>query len=212
MNEIFDIKQIGDYQFNAGQILSEIEEAAVKSGLDRFSNQLNIYHRIEETNIKQMLTSFVGSLHPGKNQTGVLVRLDAFSQIHPYLKGSYTEEVCNQIRQISEFPIGRIRLLGLNPKSCYSWHRDPDLIRYHIPLKTFHEAFFVVNEGVYRMPDAGKLYTIVSTEPHTAINAAFNRRRVHLVFDTYTQEQLENNPYDHQAENVEVRYDTDNIY
>ena len=212
MSNSFDIEQIGEFQFDAKRILSEIENAAEKVGLSKYSNQLNVYHRPEETDLKQMFTSFVGSLHPGKNQTGILVSLDAFSEIHPLLKGSYTEEVCDKIRSLSDFPIGRIRFLGLNPKSCYSWHRDPDLIRYHIPLKTFHEAFFVVDEGVFRMPNEGSLYTIVSTKPHTAINAAFNRRRVHLVFDTYTQEQLENNPYDHEAENVEVRYDTSNIY
>lgn len=212
MTDIFDIHEIEGYAFNSAKILKEIENAIGKALLDQKLNQVNIYHREEEQDVQEMFLRFCGSLNPTVNKTNVLVGLDAFSQIHPFLKGSYTEEVCDQVRQISEFPIGRIRLFGLNPKSCHGWHRDPDLIRYHIPLKTYHEAFFVVDEGVYRMPNEGSLYTINSTKPHTAINAAFNRRRVHLVFDTYTQEMLKQNPYDFEVENAEIRYDTENIY
>ena len=214
MSDKFDIEEVGNYSFDVDRITSEIETALITCGLPKLTNQVNLYHRPGYPVAgRAMFEDFVGSLHPEKNKTNILVSQSQFTEIHPLLAGSYTEEVCNIVRSISKLAIGRVRLLGLNPKSCYSWHVDPDEIRYHIPLKTFYEAFFVVDEGVYRMPEAGHLYTILSTKPHTAINAAFNKRRTHLVFDTYTEEQKLNNPHDFKLEqSSKIKYDVDNIY
>ena len=213
MTEYKDIDIIEGFQFDALKIRTEIEAAAVAAGLSTMDNQLNIFHREGTIEARQQFLAFNGSLHPDKNRTGILVHESEFNIIHPLLKGSYTEEVCAIIKQRAiddGVKLGRVRLLGINPKSCYSWHTDPDNVRYHIPLKTFVEAFFVVDEGVYRMPDEGKLYTIASAKWHTAVNAAFNKRRVHLVFDTYTSDT--ENPYETTLEDAATRFDTNNIY
>lgn len=210
----FDIQEIEGYNFDALKIKSEIEDALKTSGLSIMENQINLYHRDESEGIKEKFLDWVGSLSPVKNGTGVLIHESEFKNIHPLLKNSYTHEVIEQIRELSDLPLGRIRWLGLNPKSCYSWHTDPDYIRYHIPLVTSFSSFFVVENGVYRMPDAGKLYSILSTKWHTAVNAHLNTRRVHLVIDTYDPNAA--NPYDTDLgltpEEIQRKFDTSRIY
>ena len=44
------------------------------------------------------------------------------------IKGTYVEEVYNIVR--SKFNIGRMRFLMKPPRSCLSWHRDPEIKDY----------------------------------------------------------------------------------
>lgn len=208
-----DIDHIEGYQFDADKISAEIVRACLLSGLSDKENQLNLFHREGTFGYKDQFLAFNGSLHPQKNKTNILTHESEFNIIHPLLQGSYTEEVCKIVAERAKHDgvkLGRIRFLGLNPKSCYSWHKDPDNVRYHIPLKTFVEAFFVVDEGVYRMPNAGQVYTIASAKWHTAVNASFNKRRTHLVFDTYISDT--ENPYETVIEDAATKFDTGNIY
>jgi hypothetical protein len=80
--------------------------------------------------------------------------------------------------------IGRIRFMRLKPKTCLTLHKDPDEFRYHIPLETNENCFFVVGEHIYRMPILGETYLIDTRDVHTAVNAS-NETRIHIVFDTY---------------------------
>lgn len=82
--------------------------------------------------------------------------------------------------------IGRIRFMRLLPKTCLTLHRDPDEFRYHIPLETGHNCFFVVGESVYRMPTLGETYLLDTRDVHTAVNAS-THNRIHIVFDTYAK-------------------------
>ena len=207
----FDIDKIEGFNFDAARIKSEIEDALIKCEISPLTNQVNLFHRHQSVDDKSRFLDFNGSLLPQKNGTGILVHPSEFKFIHPLLKGTYTEEICESIRAHSELPISRVRLLGLMPKTCYSWHTDPDLVRYHIPLRTNPGAFFIVEDGVYQMPNEGELYSINSTKPHTAVNAHINIRRVHLVFDTF--ESADDNPYDSiEVDNPEIRFDTSRIY
>jgi hypothetical protein len=81
--------------------------------------------------------------------------------------------------------LGRVRLLTLHGKSNLTYHIDSESsIRYHVPLITNHNVFFVVDDIVERMATPGKLYSLDVQKRHTVVNAS-RYDRVHLVFDCY---------------------------
>lgn len=79
----------------------------------------------------------------------------------------------------------RPMLRYLSPKQCLSYHVDDAHVRFHLVLSTHWEAFFVVNDIVYRMPEEGALYTLRVDEKHTAVNAHISKPRVHFTFTGY---------------------------
>lgn len=76
---------------------------------------------------------------------------------------------------------GRVRLLQVNPRSCYSFHFDPHPYRVHIPLITNDGSFMVVWGKLWRMK-LGSAYRVRVKEEHTALNTG-ESARIHLVFD-----------------------------
>lgn len=94
----------------------------------------------------------------------------------------------NQVYQQSDggIIINRIRFMNMSPITCLSYHVDPDEFRYHIPLITTEDAFFVVEDEVLRMPELGRLYRLQTNVRHTAINGSMDKNRLHLVFSTHT--------------------------
>ena len=106
----------------------------------------------------------------------------------------YTQHLFPQINklenQIYDFSgglisINRIRFMNMTPTTCLSYHLDPDHIRYHIPLITNEDSFFVVNDTVEKMPEVGRLYSLQTNVKHTAINGSRTENRLHLVFSTH---------------------------
>lgn len=107
--------------------------------------------------------------------------------LNSHFAGSYVEKVVEGVREVATgdgVKIGRIRIMRLNAKTCYTLHRDIEEFRYHIPLVTYHGCFFVHGETISRMPEVGRLYRFRTSEFHTAVNATFFDRS-HMVFDTY---------------------------
>jgi hypothetical protein len=103
------------------------------------------------------------------------------------LVGTYLEKVISKVEEVAKqdgVKIGRIRVMRIAPKTCYSLHIDPEEFRYHIPLETSYQSFFVVDTNVVRMPTVGRLYRFKTNSEHTAVNASF-KVRLHIVFDTY---------------------------
>lgn len=81
--------------------------------------------------------------------------------------------------------VGRARLLSLNPKECYTYHRDVDnIIRIHVPIVTNDNCLFINNDIVGRMPEAGTMYLFNTLVKHTALNAS-REKRTHLVVNCY---------------------------
>lgn len=75
---------------------------------------------------------------------------------------------------------GRVRLLSLPPKSCYSYHIDGDNEwRLHIPLITNNDSFIIIDGETWHMP-IGHSYIINTSVKHTAVNCG-NTTRIHLV-------------------------------
>ncbi len=97
-------------------------------------------------------------------------------------------DVISNVKQIAleqfNLSIGRIRFMTLRPKTCLSYHKDTEEIRFHIPIYTNRACFFVVDDIVYRMLKEGTLYTLRTNHFHTPINANRTFERTHLVFST----------------------------
>ena len=79
--------------------------------------------------------------------------------------------------------IGRVRLMRLNSKSCYSVHEDPGL-RLHLPIITNPDCFFCFeSQGFHYLPAKGRLYCTNTLLRHTVVNGG-KSERIHLVIST----------------------------
>jgi hypothetical protein len=188
------IYQLEGFKFDQQRLIQDYIEITDKLGIDRSKHgQFNLHVRGEAIadglSDAELFFDFSGSLNAQKNHRRNVSESE-FDTIHPILAGTYTEEVMKQIFAFSYITVGRVRWLLLNPKTCYSMHRDPDWYRLHIPLKTTEKNFFIVNEKYFTMPEEGGLYVIHPQEPHTAVNSELFETRLHLVFDTADELQL----------------------
>lgn len=82
-------------------------------------------------------------------------------------------------RIINDYKLKRTRLMWLNPKSCYSMHKDTTP-RVHIPLITDPQCYFVFKDGIVEHLAIGYVYWIDTRINHTAINCS-EQARLHLV-------------------------------
>lgn len=142
--------------------------------------QHNLKYRESDVNLtfEEKLSVGSGSL---RDQTQIL-RQDYTQHMFPIIK-----KLENKIYEYSsgKLLINRIRFMNMAPITCLSYHIDPEEIRYHIPLITNEDAFFIVDDTVQRMPEVGRLYSLRTNVKHTAINGSRNEDRLHLVFSTH---------------------------
>jgi len=80
---------------------------------------------------------------------------------------------------IKEHDLYRVRLMNLKRKTCYTYHRDQGK-RFHIPIITNENCFFIVDEELIRYPADGNYYIVNTSKKHTAINAS-REDRIHLI-------------------------------
>ena len=73
----------------------------------------------------------------------------------------------------------RVRLMNLKSKTCYTYHEDYEK-RFHIPISTNDNCFFIIDDKLKRYPADGNWYIIDTTKKHTAVNAS-REDRIHLV-------------------------------
>ena len=105
------------------------------------------------------------------------VREAQYTEICPEFKNTYTEEVYNQITKL--YKLGRVRFLMKPPRSCLSWHRDPEP-RLHIPVITNKGCIMVIDDHAFHMPSNGNGYITDNTKYHNFFNGS-EVDRVHLV-------------------------------
>tara|TARA_Y100001970_G_C14213739_1_gene848451 strand:- start:1921 stop:2499 length:579 start_codon:yes stop_codon:yes gene_type:complete len=91
--------------------------------------------------------------------------------------GTYVEEIYAEILQ--RWKIGRFRFLMKPPRSCLSWHRDPEK-RLHIPIITNPGCRMVIEDESFHMPADGSLYITDNTKYHNFFNGG-EIDRIHLV-------------------------------
>jgi len=100
-----------------------------------------------------------------------------YTEICPEFKDTYVEEVYNLIS--SKYKIGRVRFLMKPPRSCLSWHRDPEM-RLHIPIITNEGCRMIIEDTSFHMPSNGNGYITDNTKYHNFFNGS-EVDRVHLV-------------------------------
>ena len=100
-----------------------------------------------------------------------------YTELCPEFKDTYVEEVYNLIT--SKFKLGRVRFLMKPPRSCLSWHRDPEM-RLHIPIITNEGCRMIIEDTSFHMPSNGNGYITDNTKYHNFFNGS-EVDRVHLV-------------------------------
>lgn len=147
--------------------------------------QLNLKYYDDEQVVERRPHTGSGSLYDHSIKAWCLDPYK-FNNYISDINDTYIKAVCENIVSIIEndgYVSGRIRLLKLDMKTCLTYHVDTsDVIRYHIPIVTNDDVFFIIDDKVERMPVAGKLYSFDPRVKHTAVNAS-RQERIHLVFD-----------------------------
>ena len=100
-----------------------------------------------------------------------------YTELCKPFKGTYVEEIYAEISQ--RWKIGRFRFLMKPPRSCLSWHRDPEK-RLHIPIITNPGCRMVIEDESFHMPANGSLYITDNTKYHNFFNGG-ETDRIHLV-------------------------------
>ena len=113
------------------------------------------------------------------------------SMANPILKDEKIYKIIEEsiIRPLEEEVVGRaarILLIKLNAKSDVSTHTDggdylSTVRRYHIPLITNDEVFYIVNEEKIHMKE-GECWEINNFKPHSVVNGGLEDR-IHLLID-----------------------------
>lgn len=105
------------------------------------------------------------------------IQEELYTELCPEFRGTYVEEVYNLIT--SKFKLGRVRFLMKPPRTCLSWHRDPEK-RLHIPIITNKGCVMVIEDTAFHMPSNGNGYITDNTKYHNFFNGS-EVDRVHLV-------------------------------
>ena len=105
------------------------------------------------------------------------VNEEAYTEICPEFKGTYVETIYETLQKT--FKIGRVRFLMKPPRTCLSWHRDPEK-RLHIPIITNKGCIMVIENEAFHMPANGSAYITDNTKYHNFFNGS-EIDRVHLV-------------------------------
>tara|TARA_Y100000590_G_C15548024_1_gene949769 strand:+ start:96 stop:671 length:576 start_codon:yes stop_codon:yes gene_type:complete len=100
-----------------------------------------------------------------------------YTELCKPFKNTYVEEIYDEIRK--RWKIGRFRFLMKPPRSCLSWHRDPEK-RLHIPIITNPGCRMVIEDESFHMPADGSLYITDNTKYHNFFNGG-EIDRIHLV-------------------------------
>ena len=100
-----------------------------------------------------------------------------YTEICKPFRGTYIEEVYGIIKSV--WRIGRMRFLMKPPRSCLSWHRDPEK-RLHIPIITNPGCRMVIENESFHLPADGSVYITDNTKYHNFFNGG-EIDRLHLV-------------------------------
>jgi hypothetical protein len=96
-----------------------------------------------------------------------------FNILNPFFSDTVFESVINK------YNLKRTRLMWVGPYACYSMHKD-STPRFHIPLITNPECYFVFKDGLVEHMALGNAYWANTTKDHTFINCS-SESRLHLV-------------------------------
>lgn len=170
------------------QFDSALLQADVNTIVDQFGwgslNQISLRHTGKFSNESEQVKEGCGSLYD-RDAKLIVGQEQDYKHTCNFVKDMYLGRVLDLIHHLAKHKIGRARLMNLASKTCYSWHKDSDEVRYHIPITTNRNCLFLTEgDNVLRMPKLGQLYILNSNVWHTALNASW-QDRVHLVISTW---------------------------
>ena len=100
----------------------------------------------------------------------------------PELNHTYFREVYDTLREFVgqkyDGALGRVRLIKSKPRTCLSWHRDPEP-RLHVPIVTNIGAKLIIENEVKHLP-VGRAWYTNTIYYHSQFNGG-EEDRVHLV-------------------------------
>lgn len=115
--------------------------------------------------------SATGTLQPGRSE-------QEYNLINPLFVNTPFEDV------VKEYKLVRTRLMWLEPRTCYSIHRDQS-VRLHIPLVTNEDCKFIFPEEseMFYLP-VGGAYHVNTNKTHSFCNFSAEPR-LHLLGCVY---------------------------
>lgn len=128
------------------------------------------------------LNSRKGSTDPLYEGAGLAIYPEEeFTEINRLFAGTIFEDILHECA-----PIGRARLMFLEPRRSYSIHQDTEE-RIHFAIETNPQAILLVASDQHRMwrvhvPDDGMGYRINTRLPHSALNGG-TEPRIHLLLN-----------------------------
>jgi Aspartyl/Asparaginyl beta-hydroxylase len=165
-----------DCSLNLMVVRQEVAAVFREYPLDGNRRQLNL--RLRKENDCDF-SDGTGSLW-SENESRFVAQEGDFRFFHPRYQGSYLHQLTREVEALHGGPIGRVRLMLLPPRTCYSLHKDPG-VRYHLALETNPHSIFVFPDfGVAHIPADGFLYKLDTRLLHTAMNGG-TADRLHLV-------------------------------
>lgn len=100
-----------------------------------------------------------------------------YTNLRDEFKGTYFEEINNILNK--HYNIGRLRLILKEPRTCLTWHRDPE-IRLHVPIFSDPGNFMIVDKEMKYLKPDGSVYLTNTKKYHNVFNGS-NTNRIHLV-------------------------------
>lgn len=171
------------HKFDINRIRAEVSKLIETVGLHEHHNQICLTHtRFTEDDWYEGTGSLTYTYTAGKdvypNISG-LVEED-FTILNSHLKGTYLEEIYNELSKTRK--LGRFRIMALPHKKCMSWHTDKNN-RIHIPVWTNEKCKLVIGDRAYTFSSDGSTYLAFTTKPHTAFNGDPELLRLNLLID-----------------------------
>tara|TARA_B100000749_G_scaffold280455_1_gene276687 strand:- start:124147 stop:124710 length:564 start_codon:yes stop_codon:yes gene_type:complete len=176
-NKIEMVRFLPKLSYSTDQLQKELEDLLKAYPLKR--GRLNLTHRKNET------YQPYDNLFQSYDYEAQKKRFDEeeFSEFAEELKSTVFYKIYDDIREFSPMPLGRARLLEIEPRQCLHLHRDTNM-RYHIALKTNPESFLIFPPAeCIHLPVDGRVYLANTTASHTAMNAGHSPR-LHYVIST----------------------------
>ena len=120
----------------------------------------------DSKNNKQAGLQYKEGEDPFTSATGKLKKINnekEYNCLNPLFKNTIFEDLIN------EYHLYRTRLMWVEPKTCYSLHKDKTQ-RIHVPIMTNKDCMFLFpSEPLVHLP-AGQVYSVDTRKTHTFCN------------------------------------------
>ena len=113
----------------------------------------------------------------GEEQRERYVDEGKYTLFNPVFEETYFKTVYERL--LTKYNLGRVRILKLEPRTCLSYHRDPEP-RIHIPLTSNPGALMIVDQFAVNLRADGGVYYTNTLKYHSVLNGG-ETERIHLI-------------------------------